>query len=177
MNRRFSYVCVLIGIVLAVVSPRFVRAEDDSKAFDKRFVKEASEWAMTMDSISRLAKENSRSDGVKHYAEVVLDGQKKLVDELREIAKRHDYHLSDDMTEHQRETKRRLEHLHDDDFDVEYMSEQRVDEQAMVDLFEKARKECVDENLRGFADRKLPAVKDFRDNAEELYKKVKDKRR
>jgi predicted outer membrane protein len=60
---------------------------------------------------------------------------------------------------------------------VEYMSDQREDQAAMVDLFEQARKQCVDENLRSFADRKLPALKDFRDNAEELYKKVKEKKR
>ncbi|HMB96811.1 MAG TPA: DUF4142 domain-containing protein, partial [Tepidisphaeraceae bacterium] len=145
--------------------------------FDKRFVKEASEWSMSMVNVGRLAKDHSNSEGVKHYAEKVIDGDKKLMDELAEIAKRHDYHLADDMTVKQRETKRRLESLRDTDFDVEYMSDQREDQAAMVDLFEQARKQCVDENLRSFADRKLPALKDFRDNAEELYKKVKEKKR
>jgi putative membrane protein len=175
--KKTSFAWVLLALTIAAISPRFVRGEDDSKAFDKRFVKEASEWGMAMDNISRLAKENTHNEGVWHYAEVMMDGERKMVDELRDMAAHHDYHLASDMNDHQRETKRRLDKLHGADFDVEYMSEQRVDQQAMVDLFEKARKECVDENLRQFADRKLPGVKAFRDNAEELYKKVKDERR
>jgi predicted outer membrane protein len=173
-----SYTWALLAVGLAMAAPRFAAGDDDVRtAFDKRFVKEASEWAMAMNDISRLAKTNSNSDGVHHYADVLIDGQEKLLDELHTIAARHDYHLADEMTEHQRETKRRLEHLHDTDFDVEYMSEQRVDQQSMVDLFEEARKECLDDNLRSFADRKLPAIKEYRDSAEDMYRKVKDKKR
>jgi putative membrane protein len=177
MKQGKILVGILFALALAMIAPQFVRGEDDSKAFDKRFVKEASEWGMAMDNVSRLVKENTHNEKVWHYGESMMDGERKMVDELRDIASHHDYHLADDMTVKQRETKRRLEKLHGADFDVEYMSEQRVDQQAMVDLFEQARKECVDDNLRKFADRKLPAIKQYRDAAEDLYKEVKDERR
>ena len=175
--KKISFALMLLAFTFAAVSPRFVRGEDDSKAFDKRFVKEASEWGMAMDNIARLVKENTHNERVWHYGESMMDGERKMVDELRDIASHHDYHLSDDMNAHQRETERGWKNCTAQDFDVEFMSEQRVDQQAMVDLFEKARKECVDENLRKFADRKLPAVKQYHDAAEDLYRQVKDERR
>jgi predicted outer membrane protein len=178
MKYRNRIVGMLMALGLLMLAPRLAAGSDEEgKAFDKRFVKEAYQWSAAMNDISRLALDHSNSEGVKHYAEKVIDGQKKLIDELREIAERHDYHTTEDLTDHQRETRDRIAKLHFDDFDVEYMSEQRADEQSMVDLFEQARKQCVDENLRSFADRKLPALKEFRDNADELYKKIKDKKR
>jgi predicted outer membrane protein len=178
MKFRKHFVWALLALGLATVAPRFAAGDDaDRFAFDKRFVKEASQWSATMNQIDRLAFDHSNSDGVKHYADKVLDGQKKLMDELRPIAERHDYHTTEELTPEQHDKLRHLSELHDTDFDVQYMSEQRDDQQAMIDLFEEARKTCVDDNLRSFADRKLPALKEFRDNADELYKKVKDKQR
>jgi predicted outer membrane protein len=178
MNQRKTFGRVLLVVALAMIAPQLASGDDaDRFAFDKRFVKEAGEWAMANNQVSRLAFDHSHSDGVKHYAEKVIDGQKKLLDELHDIAAHHDYHIPDEMTPEQRDKMHHLEQLQNTDFDVQYMSDQRIDERAMYDLFDEARKTCKDDNLRDFAARKLPALADFRDNAEELYKKVKDKER
>jgi putative membrane protein len=150
-------------------------SSDSKTAFDKRFVKEAAQYAYAENELSRLAREQSRSEGVKHFAELNIGGNKKIIDDLQEIAKGHDYVLSDELTDKQKDTKERIGKLKGTDFDVEYMSSAVEDHEAMVQLFERASKECQDEKLRDYANRRLPAVREHLDNAKELYKKVKNK--
>jgi len=178
-TRAIAAIVALLSMF--VIAPATVRAadprDDDKLAFDKRFVKEAAEFSMCENEISRLAKEQSNSDGVKHYAELMIGGHKKLLEELRDAAHCHEYHIPDAMTDKQRDTYDRLKRLKNTDFDVEYMSGQVQDQQNLVELFERAAKECQDKSLREFADRKVPMLKEHLDNAKELYRKVKAKER
>jgi putative membrane protein len=180
MNHRTSWLTVAVTVVLALfMSPLALRtaAAAEDKAFDKRFIKEAAQYSYAENELSRLARDKSNSDGVKHFAEIVIGGQKKLLDELKDVADKHDYHLSDDLTDKQRETKSRLARLDGTNFDVQYLSSSIEDHKAMIDLFERGAKESEDENLRKFADRKLPMLHEHLANAEELYRKVKAKDR
>ena len=178
MNHRTSWLTAAVAVVLALLmSPLAARAAADDKAFDKRFIKEAAQYSYAENELSRLAREKSNSDGVKHFAEIIIGGQKKLIEELKDIADKHDYHLSDDLTDKQRETKSRLARLDGTNFDVQYLSSSIEDHKAMIDLFERGAKESEDDNLRKFADRKLPMLHEHLANAEELYRKVKAKDR
>jgi len=181
MNHRTSWLTAAVAVAFALfMSPlaaRAAAAAAEDKAFDKRFIKEAAQFSYAENEISRLARDKSNSDGVKHFAEIVIGGQKKLLEELKDVADKHDYHLTDELTDKQKETKSRLARLEGTDFDVQYLSSSIEDHKAMIDLFERASKECEDENLRKFADRKLPMLHEHLTNAEELYRKVKSKER
>ncbi len=181
MLSRLPLFLTLLAAGLAI-GPTITRAADkgsdeEKSAFDKRFIKEAAQYSYAENEISRLAREQSRSDGVKHYAEIIIGGHKKLLDELHDIARDHNYTLSDDLTDKQKDTKDRLSKLEGTDFDVQYMSSEVQDHEAIVALFERGSKECQDKDLREFADRRLPALRGHLDNARELYKKVKNKER
>jgi len=178
MWKRSALFVSLVALGLAFAGRAGVAAAaDEDKAFDKRFVKEASQYLYAENEITRLAADKSNSDGVKHYAQTVLGGNKKLIDELRDVAHDHKYTVSEDLTEKQRDTVDRLRKLEGTNFDVQYMSNEVEDHKALVDLFERASKDCQDDAMRKFAERKLPPLKDHLANAQELYRKVKDKDR
>jgi len=168
-------------IIAAFIAAGFAftaaRAADEDKAFDKRFVKEASQYLYAENEISRLAERQSNSDGVKHFASTILGGNKKMIDELRDVAHDRNYHISEELTDKQRDTMDRLRRLEGTNFDVQYMSNEVEDHKALVELFERASKECQDDALRKFADRKVSPLRDHLANAEELYRKVKSKDR
>lgn len=176
-NLPLAWCCLMVCGLIVLPHSALRADEDDRKAFDKRFVKEAAEYSRAENDISRLAREQSHSEGVKHYAELMIGGHKKLLNELQEIAQTHHYTLPDELTGKQKDVLEKLRKLHDTDFDVQYMGEQVEDQQALVELFDKASKECVDDNLREFAARKLPMLREHLENARELYKKVKNKER
>lgn len=162
---------LLAATVLAV--PMFARA--DEKEYDERFVREAGESLRAENQISRLARENSHSDGVKHYAELSIGGQEKLLDELKDIAERHHYKFPEGMSSKQRDAYEHLKDLRSEQFDVEYMSAQVEDQKSLVEMFEKAKDHADEKNIREFAERKLDSLREHEQNAEELYRKVKHK--
>ncbi len=179
MSNRLALSAAFLALLIMpqLVSRASAAQPAEEKPFDKRFVKDASQYSIVEDDICRLPRDHSGSDGVKHFGELVLGGQKKLIDELGVIAKGHDYKLSDEFTAKQKDTMQRLRKLEGTNFDVEFMSNEVQDQQAFVELFEDASKKCKDKNLCEFADRKLPMLREHQQNAVELYKKVKNKER
>lgn len=156
----------------ALAVPMFARAE---AGYDERFVREVGESLRAENQISRLARDNSHSDGVQHYAELSIGGQEKLLEELKDIAERHHYKFPEGMSSKQRDAYEHLKDLRSEQFDMEYMSGQVEDQKALVDMFEKAKDQAEEKNIREFADRKLASIKEHEQNAEELYRKVKHK--
>ena len=163
-----------IAAVLAL-SPLLARAAEE--AFDKRFLRDAYQNLAVENEITRLAREHSRSEGVKHYAELQIGGNRKMMEEVADLAKDHDVKLSDEMSEKQRDALEHLRKLDGQDFDIQYMSMEREDQKSLVDTFDRASKECKDQNVREFARHKLAPLQEHLANAEELYRKIKNKER
>jgi predicted outer membrane protein len=171
-GNRVVLMVLALGLVIA---PKFAAGDDEKKEFNKQFVWDAHQWSLALTRMSELASDHAHDERVKDYAHKVIEGQKKIRDELHDIAEQHGWHMGDDLTDSQHESVERLRKLHGYDFDIEYLNDQRDDVQLMIDLFGRGHQECTEEILRTFAGHKIPGLRKYHDDAEDLYRMLKEK--
>jgi predicted outer membrane protein len=165
----------LLALGLALFAPRFAAGDADSRPMNRRFLEDAYQWTIAITEMSKLAHDRSNGDTIRRYAEKILAVQEGMREEIRGVAEHHDIHLRDDLNQTQHDMVDHLRGLHGYAFDRDYTAEQRGDLQLMIDLFKQAHEQCTEEGLRTFAGEKLPELRQYHDDAEELYQKVKEK--
>jgi putative membrane protein len=171
-------IAAALALVLAMSSlPARVAAADSDKpsVSDKEFLQQAYQNLYIENEITRLARERSRSEGVKHYAELQIGGNRKMIDEIRDFAHKHNIPLDEDMSRKQRHQYDKFSKLEGQEFDEQYMANEVEDQRSLYELFGNASKEARDPDLREFAKDKAQVLREHLSNAEELYRKVKAK--
>ncbi len=176
MSRNYRLTIGSVAVALLAVSLA-ASAADDKKDFDSVFIKDAAQRIRGEVELSRLVDSRSHSDGVKHYADLQMKHYKDLLDDVQKIADAQNVKLPDDMGDHQKDSKKRLEAAKSTEFDLQYLSDQLDEQQTLIDLFTRASKDCQDRKLRDFAAKNISDLKDRLANAKELYGKIKEKDR
>jgi predicted outer membrane protein len=121
-------------------------------------------------ALGKLASEKAASDDVKSYDKKLISDHSKANEELKSIAGRKNMALPSDMSSSQRKTEERLEKLSGASFDREYMKGMVKDHEDTVKLFEKEAKSGKDADLKAFAEKTLPTLKDHLTHARQIAK-------
>jgi putative membrane protein len=137
---------------------------------DKAFVEKATQGGMAEVALGKLASEKAASDDVKSYGKKLISDHSKANEELKSIAGRKNMALPSDMSSSQRKTEERLEKLSGASFDREYMKGMVKDHEDTVKLFEKEAKSGKDADLKAFAEKTLPTLKDHLTHARQIAK-------
>jgi putative membrane protein len=174
MSRNCHSTLALAAVTLLVVSLTAIAA-DDKKEFDSVFIKDSAQRIQGELELSRLVDSHSRSDGVKHYADLQIKHYRDLLDEIRKLADEQSVKLPTDIGDHQKDSKKRLEEAKSTEFDLQYLSDQLDEQQTLIDLFTRGSKDCQEKKLRDFASKNINDLKDRLANAKELYGKIKEK--
>src|SRR4029079_2473878 len=143
---------------------------------DSTFMKDSGQRVLGEIELSRLVDKKSAADGVKHYADLQIKSYRTLLDELRDAAKDRNIKLPTDLSDHQQDAKKRLETVKGAEFDYQYLSDQLDEQQSLINLFERANKDCKEKRLRDLAGKHLDELRDRYKLAKELYAKVKENR-
>jgi putative membrane protein len=167
---------LLIAFSLICADPSgFVRAEDD-RDFDSTFMKDSCQRVLGEIELCRLVEKKSAADGVKHYADLQIKAYRPLLEQLREAARDRDIKVPTDLSDHQQDAKRRLETVKGAEFDHHFLSDQLDEQQSLINLFERASRDCQDKRLRDLASKNLDELRDRYKLAKELYNKIKENR-
>ncbi|MET0779032.1 MAG: DUF4142 domain-containing protein [Pseudomonas mandelii] len=137
------------------------------------FVDNAAAGGIAEIETSRLALEKSSSADIKEFANMMITDHSKANDELAALAKKNDIEVPDETTL-VKQAKEKILDMRDESFDAAYANNQVKAHEDTIKLFEKQANTVTDDkvkgatDLKGFAQKMLPALKKHLEMAKEL---------
>jgi len=141
-------------------SDRYGRQWDTGTVSPGEFVDQAVRGGMAEVMLGRLAMQRSQSQEVRRFALDMINDHRAANRELMRIADRRGFDVSSRMDMAHHETQRWLSSLSADRFDRAYMREMVRDHDRTVAMFERYAQDGTDRDLRAFAARTLPTLRD-----------------
>jgi putative membrane protein len=131
-------------------------------ADDRKFVTQAAQGGMFEVRSSRLALEKNTSAPTRDFAQMMLDDHGKANRDLERLVSKKGGTLADELdAEHQARIDE-LSRLEGREFERKYHDAQVKAHDQAIRLFERCSRECDDQDLRAFANRLLPKLRDHR---------------
>ncbi|WP_415760370.1 DUF4142 domain-containing protein [Pseudomonas sp. LT1P18] len=137
------------------------------------FVDSAAAGGIAEVETSRLALEKSSSADIKAFANMMITDHSKANDELAALAKKNDIEVPDSTTL-VKQAKEKILDLRDESFDAAYANNQVKAHEGTLELFKKEANTVTDDrtkgatDLKGFAQKMLPALEKHLDMAKKL---------
>ena len=136
---------------------------------DKEFAKMASMGNAAEIKTARLALERSNNKDVKKFAKMIIKDHTKAGKELQKIAMRSDMMQPNALSEDQMEEYNKLQAATGADFDKMYIANAGLeDHQKTIDLFQKESENGESAELKAFAAKTLPTLKEHLQAAQSL---------
>lgn len=127
---------------------------------DQRFLREAGESGMLEMQASELAIQKSVHPEVRTFAETMIKDHTAVDQELKALAKSKGFQLPIELEGDKKDLMEELRQLDGTAFDDEYVEEVAVDaHDDAVELFEDAAEDADDADIKAFAAKHLPALK------------------
>lgn len=140
---------------------------------DQKFLEEAAQSGHAEVEGSRLALESASSPAVKEFAQKMVDDHTKAHDELIALAQRKGFTPPDEPSMVQRTEILGLRALSGETFDRMYAA--RIGEAAhenAVELFQRASAEAKDPDIRAYAEKHLPKLREHLEAARAMRQQV-----
>ncbi|KAF2394619.1 MULTISPECIES: DUF4142 domain-containing protein [Pseudomonas] len=140
------------------------------------FVDNAAAGGIAEVETSKLALEKSASADIKSFANMMITDHTKANEELAALAKKHDIEVPDSTTI-VNQAKAKILDLRDESFDAAYANNQVKAHEDTIALFKKEADTVTDDKkpgateLKGFAQKMLPALQKHLEAAKELQAK------
>jgi putative membrane protein len=149
-------------------------ATKTGSASDSDFVTQASKAGAKEVELGRLAAKQALNADVKAFASRMVTDHSKASDELTALAKKHGVALPPAATldTEKKAAADKLVTLQGAAFDRAYMEQMVTAHRAAVELFERESKEGTNAELKAFAAKTLPTVRDHLKQATALQAKV-----
>ena len=147
--------------------------DDASLEDDSEFAVSAADAGMMEVQLATLALSNGSSAKVKEYAQMMLDDHNKANDELKALAQKKNISLPAALSEKKQKKFNDMSEKKGEDFDKEYCDQMVKDHKDVVDMFEKARDNAKDPEIKAWASEKLPTLQHHLTMAEGMKKAEK----
>lgn len=149
-----------LGTAMALVVSAAAMAQSLANR-DREFLEQAAQNGHAEVSASRLALEKSRNDTVRAYAQRMLDEHSRANEELKALATAKQYQPPTEPSMMQKGKEMLIAGLSDDHFDRRYVNQMGVEaHEDTVELFERAAREAQDTDVKAFASKLLPSLRD-----------------
>ena len=139
---------------------------------DSAFVIAASKSAFAGSTFAKMALEKASSPDVKKYARRAADESKRLIEELKPLLKAQKAPEPTALDKRNQAVNDWLAKLSGAEFDRAYMSNMASMESNDVMLFERAADKAHDAELKGWASKNLPTIKERQESAMSITKKI-----
>jgi putative membrane protein len=161
---------VLGGLLLALSE---ARSRDDKKPdfrslSAQEFVTKASAAGLAEVNLSRLAQERASRTEVKDFARRMVEDHGKANLELLRLAEAKKLNVAQRMDEKHQTLFERLVGLRGTDFDREYSQAMLKDHEEAVALFSEADKSLDDKDLKAWAGKTLPTLREHLEMARKI---------
>jgi putative membrane protein len=161
MVKRTLLLAALVGAALGLGALRAAAADEDQRGLtDQQFVTQASAAGLAEVNLARLALEQSNSADVKKFAQHILDDHTKANQQLNAVADKHRLLPAPSMDAPHQMLMQRLSQLRGEAFDRAFLDAMVKDHKDAISLFEQEAKNGQDKELKEFASKTLPTLKD-----------------
>jgi putative membrane protein len=140
---------------------------------DARFVMQAAEGGMLEVAKGKLAAQKGAHEGVKQFGQKMVDDHTKANEELKSLASSKNITLPADAPKGRAQAAlSKLEKLDGAAFDRAYVDDQVRDHEKTIALFERQAKSGKDAELKAFAEKTLPTLKQHLTTVRDLKTQV-----
>jgi putative membrane protein len=143
-------------------------AEDRLSQKDKNFLKEAASGGQFEVKLGKIAEEQATSPEVKKFGELMVKDHTALNKLLTDLADSKGLDIPKKMNKKDQEEFEKLSKLNGADFDSRYMKLMVADHVNDVSKFEEMANGASDPDVRAFANKALPVLKDHLQRARQL---------
>lgn len=158
--------CLARGVVADEGRPSADRGADE------KFVHKACMAGMAEVKLGQLAVDQASSPEVRKFGQRMVDDHSRANRELMDICERKGLTPDKNMGRHHQELMERLSKLSGADFDRQYVSHLVKDHDEAIELFEREAKDGQDPDLRAYAEKALPTLREHQQMARDLYRGV-----
>lgn len=141
---------------------------------DASFIKDAAQGGMLEVELGKLAQNKAASEKVKEFGKRMEQDHSKANDELKKLAADKGVQLATALDSKHKSNVDKLAKLSGADFDKRYMSDMVSDHKADVKEFQKEADKGKDADVKQFASKTLPTLKEHLQLAESTEKEVKE---
>jgi putative membrane protein len=174
MKRTQLLGALVFGGLCCALAP--VAGADEKGGGDARFVATASGAGLAEVNFGMLAVRHAASADVRKFAQTMVDDHTRANRELNTLASEKRFAVAAEMDREHQTLFQKLARLDGSAFDREYMEGQVKDHEAAVKLFEDESKGGSDEQLKAWAGKTLPNLRDHLKTAKEVCDKTKGSR-
>jgi putative membrane protein len=139
---------------------------------DRKFMNEAAMGGMLEVELGQIAVQNASSDQVRQFGQRMVDDHGKANNELMSLAQQEGATLPNQLDSKHRKEVQRLQKLKGAEFDREYMKMMVEDHHHDVSAFQREADKGQDADVKGFASKTLPTLKEHQALAEQTNSMV-----
>jgi putative membrane protein len=139
---------------------------------DQHFMKEAAQGGQAEVTLGQMAAKQAANEDVKKFGQRMVDDHSKANKELKSLAASEGVTLPTDMDEKAKAVQQRLAKLSGAEFDRAYMEEMVKDHKKDVAEFEHEATQGHDSEVKNWAAKTVPTLKDHLDSAQNTAEKV-----
>lgn len=140
---------------------------------DKAFMEKAAESGLAEVMLGKLGQNQGSSQTVKDYGMMMEKDHTKANQELISLAQQQNITLPTALPASMQSDYDALEKKSGNDFDKAFMDQMVADHQKVIELFEMEAKNGKNEQVRTWAQRTLPTLKQHLEHAKEIRKNLK----
>jgi len=139
---------------------------------DRNFITQAAEGGMAEVRMGELGQEKATNSEVKSLAKTLQDDHQKANDELANIAKSKGFDMPSSMGSTHESAISALENKSGQDFDRAFVRDTIRDHKKDIAEFERAANDLQDPDLKAFAQKTVPILRNHLSSAEQASKSL-----
>jgi putative membrane protein len=172
MTRTQVFGGLLLLAFCCALAPLFVAAKDTPKRIDDpTFVLQATEANLAEINFGQLAAKQAHNADVRKFAQEMVTDHTKANKDITALATEKKWNVAAGMSRDHQTKYDRLARMEGVAFDREYLDCQVKDHQDAVTLFDEQSKNGNDAQLKAWASRMLPALRDHLKMVRDLHDK------
>jgi putative membrane protein len=176
MTRTQVFGGLFLLALCGALAPMFVAAEDPKdvpkRVDDPSFVLQVSEANLAEINFGQLAAKQAQNADVRKFAQEMVTDHTKANKELNALAADKKWNVAAGMSRAHQARYDRLSRMEGATFDREYLTDQMKDHDVVIALFEDQSKNGTDAQLKAWASRTLPGLRDHQKMARDLNDKI-----
>ncbi|HYE61977.1 MAG TPA: DUF4142 domain-containing protein [Phycisphaerales bacterium] len=142
------------------------------RAIDKDFVTTAAASGMKEVELGRLGTRQASNEQLKQFAQKIIDDHTKANEELMTLARNKNIDVPTQLPQDHKSMVQKFNQLNGAEFDREFVTHMVQSHQKSVDLFDRQARQGEDAQVRAFAARTLPTLRQHLQMAKDLQQNL-----
>ena len=169
---KFGSMVVAVGLVVLGTGVVALSQDPPVNSRDKHFVSDAAEAGLAEIELGQMAQSKASNDKVKDFAQKMVDDHNKVNQELKEYAQKIGISVPDHMSVTEKAEKTKLDMYSGGHFDRAYIDDAVKDHRDDIAAFQREVVEGQNPDLKAFAEKNLPTLKEHLRLAEKTQRQI-----